>query len=55
MPSPFDDPDRDRRHRRGHRRHSTPPVEAKPDYLVIGLCSALFVLFMIGTISALLR
>jgi hypothetical protein len=57
MPSPFDDP-HSRRHGRSRRRHHrerAPAVEVKPDYVVWGVWAALFVLFLIGAVSALLR
>jgi len=57
MPSPFDDPHSRRhgRHRRRHHRERAPAVEVKPDYVVWGIWAALFVLFMVGAVSALLR
>jgi len=59
MPSPFDDPREhrgERRRRRHHHRHErAPAVELKPDYVVWGTWATLFVLFMIGVVSALLR
>jgi hypothetical protein len=59
MPSPFDDP-HSHRHGRSRRRHHhhnerAPAVEVKPDYVVWGIWAALFVLFMTGAVSALLR
>jgi hypothetical protein len=58
MPSPFGEPRR-ARHRHHHRSHSrsreSVAVETKPDYLVLGIWIALFVLFAIGALAALLR
>ena len=57
MPSPFDEPRRARhRHHRSHSRsRESVAVETKPDYLVLGIWIALFVLFVIGALAALLR
>lgn len=59
MPSPFDEPAHERRRRHHHRRPQPRAVErapaVKPDWLVLGLWIALFVLFAIGAIAALLR
>lgn len=57
MPNPFDT-SRERRHgrHRHHRHHDhAPAIEVQSDPVVLGIWIALFVLFLIGAVSALLR